>query len=146
MNTLKTSVNKQIGIVLIVVISILLLSFIAPGYGAKESRTTRQTNGERLYMANCEACHMSGKNVIKPEKELVRSEKIATQKIFKEFISKKHGVMPPFEDLANNSNSVKDLYHFVKQLKISSWEYPMEEPTHGNEIRPDHDQPAPSFP
>lgn len=142
MSTIKTRANKPTVVVLLG--SVLLLSLIAPGYGAKESRIHRQTNGEQLYMANCEACHMSGINVIKPEKELVRSEKIATQKIFKEFISKKHGVMPPFEELANNSNNVKDLYHFVKKLKISSWQYPMEEPSQNNEIDPR--RPEPSFP
>lgn len=77
---------------------------------------------------------MSGINVIKPEKKLVRSEKLTSQKIFKDFISEKHGVMPPFNELAGNPANVKDLYDFVKKLKISSWEYPMEEPSHSEDV------------
>lgn len=115
-------------------IAVALFCLSDPGYGAKEKRTSAQTNGERLYMANSEACHMSGINVIKPEKKLVRSEKLTSQKIFKDFISEKHGVMPPFNELAGNPANVKDLYDFVKKLKISSWEYPMEEPSHSEDV------------
>jgi mono/diheme cytochrome c family protein len=140
MNIIKTFKNKPTGIVVVVAAAILLLSLIAPGYGAKESRASKRANGEQLYMANCEACHMFGINVIKPDKALVRSEKLASQKIFKDFISQKHGVMPPFEDLANDPVDVKDLYHFTRKLRVSSWDYPMKTPSDG-EVDPEQPEP-----
>lgn len=104
--------------------ALLVILISIPAIGAKDSKSgSFKSNGERLYMANCEACHMLGSNVISPEKELVKSDKLATRKIFKEFLSEKHGVMPPFIDIANDPVNLKDLHTFTKKLKMSSWDY-----------------------
>lgn len=108
----------------VVVFGLLVL----PGRTAKESSSGKVSNGERLYMSNCEACHMLGTNVIKPDKELVKSEKLVSKTVFQQYISKKHGVMPPFTQLADDEKSVKDLYKYVRTLKQQSWAYEMNEP------------------
>lgn len=71
---------------------------------------------------------MLGTNVIKPDKELVTSEKIASRTIFKNFIGKKHGVMPSFSEIADDDRNVKDLYTFVRKLKQQTWTFPLQEP------------------
>lgn len=101
---------------------------VLPGRTAKESTSGKVSNGERLYMSNCEACHMLGTNVIKPDKELVKSEKLVSKLAFKQYISKKHGVMPPFSAIADDDKSLKDLYQYVRKLKQQSWSYEMSEP------------------
>lgn len=70
---------------------------------------------------------MLGTNVIKPEKELVKSEKLASRKLFKDYLSQKHGVMPAFQEIADDTVNLKDLYAFVRKLKVSSWDYPVKE-------------------
>ncbi|MBX9571015.1 MAG: c-type cytochrome [Candidatus Obscuribacterales bacterium] len=129
------SIKKNVPVVLGSGLFFMLI-FI-PSLNARDSKpATVKSNGERLYMANCEACHMLGSNVIQPEKELVKSDKLATRKIFKEFLSEKHGVMPPFQDIANDTAGLKDLYTFVRKLKMTSWEYePKNEPPAG-EVEP----------
>lgn len=94
---------------------------MAPGFSANRMSKS-QKNGEKLYMANCEACHMLGTNVIKPDKQLHSSEQLATRAMFKAYISKKHGVMPPFKQLADDEKSLKELYSFVRTLKGQDWE------------------------
>ncbi len=46
---------------------------------------------------------MMGKNVLKPGKDIVVSSKIADVKVFKEFISEKHGMMPAFPNIAERA-------------------------------------------
>lgn len=118
------SVRETAAIVIGAVATILL---VLPGNSAKEAQG-KPSNGERLYMANCEACHMLGTNVIKPEKELASSETLVSKTAFKQFISKKHGVMPPFNQIADDEKSLKDLYQYCRKLKQQSWSYEMKEP------------------
>lgn len=65
---------------------------------------------------------------MKPEKELSESSKLASQTMFKEFLSCKHGLMPKFQELASRDSDLKELYKYVKTLKNQSWEYHQKEP------------------
>jgi len=88
-----------------------------------------QDPGERIYMNNCESCHMLGKNMINPEKEIVSSPKLTSKEIFKDFLLQRNGVMPAFPEIANNDRDLKELYAFVKRLKRQRWEYEQKEPS-----------------
>ncbi|MBX9671431.1 MAG: hypothetical protein K2X93_27830 [Candidatus Obscuribacterales bacterium] len=74
-------------------------------------------------MANCEACHMLGKNVIKPRKDIVTSEKIANLRQFEKFLSERHGLMPDFRSIAADKKVLSSLFRYVKTLKDQEWEY-----------------------
>lgn len=140
MNTTLT-VGKELNLTVILSL-VCALIMLAPlqSAGGKGTRETAKDRGESLYMSNCEACHMSGSNVINPEKELVRSDKLTSRKIFKEYISQKHGYMPAFSDIANDTADLKDLYTFVRKLKMTSWDYPATEPTPGR-VEPKQPEP-----
>lgn len=99
---------------------IVLLTGVGNAAKPKQSQYQR---GLSIYMANCEACHMMGTNVIKPEKELTKSDKIVSEKVFREFLSEKHGLMPAFRDLVKDEETCGDLYRFVKKLKNQTWDY-----------------------
>ena len=96
------------------------------GSFAKESGKV-PASGRGLYMANCEACHLQGQNVIKPEKEIVTSTKVKSLALFEEFLQSKHGAMPAFKDIAANADSLRKLYKYTKGLKQQSWDYQIKE-------------------
>jgi mono/diheme cytochrome c family protein len=99
-----------------------------PVFGQKDDKEQKpQSPGEKVYMANCEACHLLGQNMIKPEKPIIASTKLISRNAFKEFLTEKHTIMPRFEAIANNEKDLKDLYAFVKKLKHQSWEYDQKE-------------------
>lgn len=95
----------------------------ATATAAERVKSNPKNTGKATYMANCEACHMMGKNVIKPGKDIVVSSKLATLDEFKAFLSESHGVMPAFEQLATDPEIVSALYRFTKKLKSQNWSY-----------------------
>jgi mono/diheme cytochrome c family protein len=90
---------------------------------AERVKANPKTTGKAVYMARCEACHMMGMNVIKPGKDIVVSSKLVSLDEFKAFLTEPHGVMPAFEELANDSETVRALYKFTKKLKHQNWTY-----------------------
>lgn len=116
---------KLVGNIILSVLSVTALLSMLPErtVAAKEGARELVDKGQQIYMANCEACHMTGKNVIKPEKELVRSEKLANEDVFREFLKERHDVMPAFPDIAKDADSAKALFKFCRKLKRQSWEY-----------------------
>ena len=103
-------------------LALLSTLMIDPGT-AKSSKSEDLKNGEKTYMASCEACHMQGMNVIKPGKDIVVSTKISTVKEFKAFLSEKHGLMPSFEFIAEDDTVLRSLHKYVKTLKNQDWQY-----------------------
>ena len=91
--------------------------------GAERSKSRPKKLGEATYMSNCEACHMMGKNVIKPGKDIVVSSKLASMDDFKAFLSEAHGVMPAFKKIADEPEVLSALYKFAKKLKDQKWTY-----------------------
>ncbi|HEY9870911.1 MAG TPA: c-type cytochrome [Candidatus Obscuribacterales bacterium] len=101
---------------------------LATAWSASDSKAKAPNRGETLYMANCEACHMQGKNVIKPDKEIVTSSKLASESLFQQYLSEKHGYMPAFPDIAAKDRDLRALYKYVRRLKMQSWAYEPKEP------------------
>lgn len=91
--------------------------------GRDANAKLKKQSGEDTYMTNCEACHKMGKNVIKPGKDIVVSEKLVNLDEFKAFLSESHGVMPAFKEIADSPEIVSALYKFTKKLKNQNWEY-----------------------
>jgi len=111
----------------------LLVTSWSPARGG-----SRDSSGKSIYAANCESCHMAGKNVIKPEKEIITSAKLGSESIFKDFLKEKHGYMPAFPEIASQEKDLHALYKYVRTLKGQSWEFEPSEP----EVNPDVEKPA----
>lgn len=90
---------------------------------AGESRKKQKALGKNTYMASCEACHMMGKNVLKPGKDIVVSSKLASKEEFKSFLSEGRGLMPAFKKIADDEIVVDALYRYTKTLKNQNWSY-----------------------
>ncbi|MBI4532952.1 MAG: c-type cytochrome [Candidatus Melainabacteria bacterium] len=74
-------------------------------------------SGDKIFTANCAACHMGGKNIIDPKKPVVGSKKLASKDLFKALLSKSTGGMPAFSKIAENDAALEALYAYVKSLK-----------------------------
>lgn len=75
--------------------------------------------GKALYMKKCEVCHLIGRNLINPEKEILNSKVFETEAKFKEFLSVKHGAMPAFAKIANDPKQVKSLIEYLHHAKAN---------------------------
>ncbi len=69
--------------------------------------------GEAIYMKKCEVCHLIGRNLLNPEKEIQNSKLLDDPKKLKEFLSRKNGTMPAFLKLANDDERLKELNKFL---------------------------------
>ena len=74
------------------------------------------SDGARLYQKNCEVCHHIGENIIRPDKTLDKSAKLKTTAIFKRFLSRRNGLMPPYLTLTRNDKDLQALYAYIKTL------------------------------
>ncbi len=70
-------------------------------------------DGKNIYMKNCEVCHLIGRNLVNPEKEIQNSKLLDDPKKLKEFLSHKNGSMPAFVHLAKDDKKLKDLNQFL---------------------------------
>jgi len=75
--------------------------------------------GEKLFAANCSACHPGGGNAIMPNIPLVGSSKLASLETFSSFVHKptlpdgKPGPMPPFLMSKLSDKELKELYDYI---------------------------------
>ncbi len=74
-------------------------------------------SGDKIFAANCQACHAGGKNMIDPKKPIIGSKKLATKETFKAFLSRAQGTMPAFNKIADNDEALTALHTYVKTLK-----------------------------
>lgn len=70
--------------------------------------------GRKLYMKKCEVCHLIGRNLINPEKEILNSKLIDDPDKLKEFLSHKNGVMPAFAKISRDDKLLGKLNTFLK--------------------------------
>ncbi len=73
--------------------------------------------GRKIYMSNCEVCHLIGRNLLKPEKEIQNSKIMDNSQEVKEFLSHKNGTMPPFVEISKNDAEIKHLCEFLQYAK-----------------------------
>jgi hypothetical protein len=117
----------------------LICSGLSYQSGFAKSSSNESKLGEKTYLASCECCHLMGKNVLKPGKDIVVSSKLASLNEFKQFLSEKHGLMPAFPKIVEDANVAKALYDYTKTLKNQAWTYEPE----GIEKNPQDDEPSP---
>lgn len=107
---------------------LFVLSFVLAQILPASAQSNPKCSGEKIYNNNCQNCHRQGRNPLNPEKELAESTKLVSETVFKDFLSKKHGLMPKFDKLSDNESELSALYGYIKTLKNQSWEYPQKEP------------------
>lgn len=74
-------------------------------------------DGKTMYKKKCAMCHKDGGNSANPKKPVKGSKFIKDKKTFKDYLSKKHGVMPAFPKIAGNDAALTALHKYVKGLK-----------------------------
>ena len=87
------------------------------GLSSESQIATAATTGDKLYTANCAACHQDGQNLMNPKKPVIGSTKLENKQSFKSFLLKPTGAMTPYPAIANNDADVTALYNYCKSLK-----------------------------
>lgn len=74
-------------------------------------------DGAKIFQAKCALCHADGGNRTDPAKPVKGSKKLKSAEIFKEFLSKKNSMMPPFKGIADDDAALKALLDYCKSMK-----------------------------
>jgi uncharacterized membrane protein len=89
-------------------------------YGEKTTATAMEYgSGEKLFTANCSACHPKGGNAIMPNLPLVGSAKLSSFETFSAFVHNpllaggKSGPMPPFLMSKLPDKELHELYNYI---------------------------------
>ena len=75
-----------------------------------------QGKGQKLFKSNCSGCHLNGQNLIKPDKPVIGSAKLASKEAFSVFISSPPQPMPNFKNIAEKPGQLNALYEYVSSL------------------------------
>lgn len=75
--------------------------------------------GDVLFKQNCSECHVGGGNIIKPNKPVCESQKLASLATFKAYLKSPLGHMPYYKHIVTDPASLKALYQYCKTLKPS---------------------------
>ena len=104
-------------LILIFIISIGFNLAYNLGSGAEvKDKDAPASKGMKLFKSNCSGCHLNGKNLIKPDKPIIGSEKIKSKKSFGDFISSPPAPMPNFMSIAVKPEQLDALYSYVTSL------------------------------
>jgi mono/diheme cytochrome c family protein len=99
-------------------IAALLIFLLFMSTALSGNQTVRAAStGEKLFGANCAACHQGGKNIVAPNKPIIGSSKLSNKDAFKSYLLKPTGTMPPSPAIANNGADLAALYDYCKTLK-----------------------------
>lgn len=91
--------------------------------------------GKGIYIKRCEVCHLIGRNLINPEKEIQNSKLLDDSRKLKEFLSHKNGVMPAFPKIASNDTAIRQLKVFLRYAKEHPSEIEKHEPASESKVR-----------
>jgi len=90
-----------------------LMMFVQTGSQADPVANADMEAGQKIYMKNCEVCHLIGRNLINPAKEIQNSTIVADPKRLKEWLSRRNGIMPQFAHIAKNDIELRQLREFL---------------------------------
>ena len=85
-------------------------------WSISNAQDSKEITGEKIFK-NCAGCHLKGQNLIKQDKPIIGSSKLASKVVFKEFISVPHKPMPSFKNIADSKEELDALYNYVNSLK-----------------------------
>ncbi len=101
---------------LVIALVTMCLALLAPTAMSKKSSKPK---GEMIFAQNCSECHVGGGNIVKPDKPLSQSQKLATVATFKAYLKSPVGHMPYYKHIVTDQASLKALYEYCKTLKPS---------------------------
>ena len=118
----KTGNTPIILVYLLCSLTVAVLGFYGAQlvYAAKGAAGADYRQGERLYAANCGACHPSGGNAISPGLPVLNSPQMKDPKTFINFnrspvkADGSRGIMPAFTKDKLSDNDLKQIYEYVK--------------------------------
>jgi uncharacterized membrane protein len=107
--------------VLLATYGLCLLTVIGLGYfgaqlvyaGKAQAAPEQYKAGERIFLANCSACHPQGGNVIKPDKPLINSPKLKDLKTFIGWIRNPDPPMPVYSPSKVSDQEAGELYQYA---------------------------------
>ena len=83
------------------------------------SKKSPKPKGDLLFKENCSKCHAGGGNIVKSDKPVSESQKLATLATFKAYLKSPVGHMPYYKHIVTDPASLKALYDYCKTLKPS---------------------------
>lgn len=105
-------------------IKIVLIILLWVGWSASPALSANLSDGEKLFNANCTACHWGGGNVVIPSKTLQKSAlekyKMASLSAIKTQIKYGKSAMPAFQGRLNDQQ-VEDIAAFVLKQAKRGW-------------------------
>ena len=97
---------------------VIQMFFIALQATAQKSKQEEDFEaGQKIYMNNCEVCHLIGRNLVNPNKEIQNSAIIDDPKKLQKLLSHKNGVMPAFPSIARNEKHIAQLRLFLEHAR-----------------------------
>ncbi len=91
-------------------------------YGGKSLQSSTYQPGEKLFAANCIACHPGGRNILKPDHPIINSPKLKDLDTFVSWIRHPIAPMPTFSNSEISDNQAKALYAYITKVLVSSGE------------------------
>jgi mono/diheme cytochrome c family protein len=109
---------------LLAIYSLCLLTVIGLGYfgaqlvyaGKAQATPEQYRAGERIFLANCSACHPQGGNVIKPQMPIHGSTRLKDLKTFIKWIRHPDPPMPVFDQSQISDQQADELYQYIVHL------------------------------
>lgn len=95
---------------------VLLVAGIGMGEGIKKVKTGRDE-----FQTNCSPCHPDGNNVLKPEKPIKGSKKLANFKTFLSWIRNPVQPMTPFPPSQISDKQARELYDYTLAAAKNGW-------------------------
>jgi mono/diheme cytochrome c family protein len=77
----------------------------------------KKATGEQIFGQQCASCHTGGGNLVNAKRPLAGSPKLASEALFKDYLSNPTGHMPYYKNLQVDKAALKSLYEYCKTLK-----------------------------
>jgi cytochrome c6 len=98
----------------------MVVIFLVTGIGIAQDMQKGKT-GKEEYQTNCSPCHPDGGNVIKPEKPLKGSKKLANFKTFISWIRNPLPSMTTFPASQISDKQARERYDFIITAPKNGW-------------------------
>ena len=119
-NSKLTLTLYSLGLLTAVLLGFFGAQLVYGGKSRGESSTYQP--GEKLFAANCIACHPGGRNIMKPDHPIINSPKLKDLDTFLSWIRHPIAPMPTFSDSEISDNQARALYAYITKVLVRSGE------------------------
>jgi uncharacterized membrane protein len=90
-------------------------------YGGRPAQSPAEFKaGERIFRANCSACHPKGGNVLVPSRPILHSHEVQDLKAFDQYLRHPKSPMPAFPTAKISDSEMKALYEYIDSV-LNNW-------------------------